>query len=444
MRNTEGLEAIYCVRVPATLIRGIGKTLGLIGLILAASTVSRAQNQQAITFQTLVNFNGVNGANPGLGPLIRASDGTLYGTSLFGGAYGGGNVFKITPSGSLVVIYSFCAQPSCTDGSIPGWLVLGSDGNLYGSAGTGGAYNNGTVFRLTPTGALTTLYSFCAMPNCSDGSGPGGLVQGTDGNLYGVATSGGNSSNQGVIFKVSPTGAMTTLYTFCSQPNCPDGAGLFSALIQASDGTFYGTTQFGGSYGGGEVFRITPGGALTLIYSFCAQPNCTDGSEPIGASLIQGPNGNLYGTAASGGANPGPYGFGGGAVFEVSLAGAYKTLYNFCAQSNCTDGNQPATLLQVGDGNFYGTTNAGGVNSNCSFSGPPGCGTVFKLTPGGELTKLHDFVGTDGELYLGGLVRGEGLTFYGPAWVGGSNGPGCIAGCGTVFSISIGRPLGRE
>jgi uncharacterized repeat protein (TIGR03803 family) len=214
MRNGKQ-EIIYGVRGSATLTGGWWRGMGLLCLVLATAVVSFAQDEQPSPdgggFKTLVNFDGTNGGNP-FSHLVQGTDGNLYGATSVAGANGGGNVFKITPSGSLTVLYNFCAQPNCADGSYPLWLVLGTDGNFYGLAGLGGAHSSGTVFKITPGGTLTTLYNFCTLANCTDGGFATGLVQGTGGNFYGTTTGGGNSTQNGVVFKITPEGAFTTLY----------------------------------------------------------------------------------------------------------------------------------------------------------------------------------------------------------------------------------------
>jgi uncharacterized repeat protein (TIGR03803 family) len=194
-------------------------------------------------------------------------------------------------------------------------LVQATDGNFYGTTSNGGvggncnSYNDdlcGTVFKITRTGKLTTLYTFCRKVNCSDGASPwAGLVQATDGNFYGTTSEGGNS-NVGTVFKITSTGELTTIYTFCTRGECYDGNEPISPLIQATDGNLYGTTYGGGEFGVGTVFKTTLGGKLTTLYSF----NSTDGSA-VCAGLIQSANGTLYGTTGGGGAD------GDGTVFEL-------------------------------------------------------------------------------------------------------------------------------
>jgi uncharacterized repeat protein (TIGR03803 family) len=378
----------------------------------------------AQVFKTLVTFNGTNGGVPFLMSLVQGTNGDLYGTTQYGGANDQGTVFEITPSGTLRTLYSFCAQTNCADGGYPSaGLVLGTDGSFYGTtSGSGG--NCGTVFRMTSGGALTTLHRF----DCTDGSGPQcALVQATDGNFYGTTYYGGASSSCvggcGTAFKITPQGALTTLHSFDST----DGAYPSAGLVQATDGSLYGTTSAGGDtpcvlgLGCGTVFKITSAGELTTLHRFADDANLVDGGNPGGA-LVQASDGKLYGTASHGGL----YGF--GTVFEITPGGTLTTLHSF----DSTDGAYPtAGLIQATDGNLYGTTDGGGTNSVC---GTIGCGTVFKITPGGALTTLHDFCAqtdcTDGVDPFGGLVQATDGTFYGTT--NGNPEPG------TVFSLANG------
>jgi len=393
----------------------------------AAAIGSRAQ-----TFTTLVSFDGADGAEPLFMSLIQGPDGNFYGTTSGGGASSDGTVFKITSAGTLTTLHSFDG----TDGSTPyAGLVQATGGNFYGTTYGGGAHDCvvngvsqgcGTVFEITPAGALTTLYSFCAQTNCSDGVGPvGGLVQGTDGNFYGI-TGGGGAYSAGTVFKITPAGTLTTLYSFCAQSGCTDGGYPAAGLVQGTDGSFYGTTSAGGTSNGcaphvgcGAVFKITPAGTLTTLYSFCSQTGCTDGSEPW-AGLVQGTDGNFYGTTAGGGVK-GNY----GTVFKITPAGTLTTLHSF----DGTDGSSIyAGLVQATDGNFYGTTAQGGAS---------GYGTVFEITAGGTLATLHSFAGEDGAVPYVGLVQATNGYFYGATSWGGTSG-NCSRGCGAVLSLNVG------
>jgi uncharacterized repeat protein (TIGR03803 family) len=252
------------------------------------------------TFNTLNYFKGTG---YGIGPssaLMQASNGNLYGTR-YDIVTGAGTLISITPSGELSLFYSFCAQSGCADGSNPyGGLVQGSNGNLYGTTEQGGANQAGTVFEITAAGALTTLYSFCSKRGCIDGDAPStGLVQSTDGDFYG--TTSGAGVGGGTIFKMTPSGELTTLHTFCAQRGCPDGSGPVTSLILAPDGNLFGITAYGGAYQKGTAFEITPSGVLTTLYSFCSQADCADGELPTG--LMLDTDGNLYGTTEAGGAS---------------------------------------------------------------------------------------------------------------------------------------------
>jgi len=390
---------------------------------------------QALT--TLLNFDGANGDTPYNAPLIQGTDGNFYGTASGGGTYDQGTVFKMTPAGALTTLYTFCSQLYCTDGADPqAGLVQASDGNFYGTTYWGGAYAQGTVFKITPAGDLTTLYSFCSQTNCADGEYPeAGLVQASNGNLYGTTVAGGSTSTclgcgYGTVFEITLAGQLTTLYSFCSQEGCADGVNPVDGLVQATDGNLYGTTSLAGAYGGGTVFGITPAGQLTTLYSFCAQTNCTDGYYPQ-AGLIQASDGNLYGTTYYGGANWANNNFGfGGTVFEISLTGQFNTLYSFCSQANCSDGTYPdAGLVQASDGNFYGTTEGGGIYYGICHIG---CGTAFEITPAGQLTTLHDFNLSGGGYPYSGLLAANG-NLYGSTGLGGSRFGGVI------FSLPIGQ-----
>jgi uncharacterized repeat protein (TIGR03803 family) len=376
----------------------------------------------AQVFTIIHNFVGFpsDGQWPYAG-LLQASDGNFYGTTSGGGAYGGyeyGTVFKITPSGTLTVLHSF----NSADGDNPlAGLVQGSDGNFYGTTYYGGANEHGTVFKITPDGTPTTLYSFCSQSRCSDGSQPhAGLVQGRDGNFYGTTEGGGILNNEcggcGTVFQITPSGALTTLYSFCSQSNCTDGYILLAGLVQGTDGNFYGTTTYGGANGDwGTVFKITLSGTLTTLHSFSG----SDGVWPF-AGLVQAGDGNFYGTTLGGGAN------GQGTVFKITPGGTVATLYSFCSQNNCSDGANPqAGLVQATDGNFYGTTYAGG---------PSDYGTVFKITPNGTLVTLHSFGGGDGARPSGAVIQATDGNFYGTTSGGGANNDG------TVFRLLNVRP----
>jgi uncharacterized repeat protein (TIGR03803 family) len=389
-----------------------GRQSGAFGGNEATSRETIPSTAPVPTFKTLVNFDGTNGANGA--NLIQGTDGNLYGTS--GG--GPGLLFKMTPAGNLTPVYNFCSESGCTDGNGPGDLALGTDGNFHAGTAFGGAFGFGTLFKITKKGALTTLYNF----DGGDGGSFKYLVQGSGGNFYGTTTNGGNvtecsDNGCGTVFRITASGTLTTLYNFCGQTGCGDGAILFDSLIQGPNGEYYGATWGGGPANGGTLFAITPEGTLATLYSFCAvnYPFCADGTNPI--TLVLGGDGNFYGATASGGDNA-------GTVFKITPRGTLTTIYNFCTLVGCTDGSGPRDgLIEGSDGNFYGTTYYGGANNE---------GTVFQITPTGVLTTLHSFDGTDGSYPIGLLFQATNGTFYGTTSIGGSSGDG------TIFSLSVG------
>jgi len=423
-----------------------------IAFVLCAFCLVAAISSPAQTFTTLYSFcsqiNCADGTSP-QGELVQGTDGNLYGTTDGYGANGsGGTVFKVTTGGSLTTLYSFCDTVGCwQNGDTPeGPLVLATNGDLYGTTRGPGAGcpagGCGTVYKITPAGALTTLYGFCSQTNCTDGESPNaGLVQATNLDLYGTTEFGGAYPNCyaglgavtcGTIFEITPRGRLTTLHNFCAQIGCPDGYFPQAAsLIQASDGNLYGVTPYGGAYcvplGCGTVFKMTLNGTFTTLYSFCESGgNCPDGAVPgyfpgTGPGLVQGSDGNFYGTTSVGGT------YNLGTVFRITPAGKLKTLYSF---DGGTDGAYPQPgLIQATDGNFYGITSAG------NNAGPSG--TIFSMTPGGTLTTLHTFCSepncTDGAFPSGGLVQATNGAFYGTTSEGGAS-----LFDGTVFSLSVG------
>lgn len=386
----------------------------------------------AQTFTTLMHFKGTNGWLPDT--LVQGRDGSFYGTTAYGGTFYKGTVFKAAAS-SRLQLYSFCSQANCPDGSVPGGIALGPDGNFYGTTAMGGLYDRGTVFKITPTGHLTTLYSFCPQAGCQDGDQPSGLVLGNDGNFYGTTVYGG-TLNAGTVFRIAPAGRLETLYRFCSQVNCSDGSAPEGNLIQADDGNFYGITNDGGvneecgylQNGCGTVFNITPEGVLTSLYRFCSSgyPTCPDGNSPRGG-LVQAADGALYGTT---------YGIAlqtGGTLFKIR-SGVFSTLYTFCSLPGCTDGQGPwGELVQGTDGNLYGSTLGGGANRQ---------GTTFKFSASsGVLTGLYSFCSQphcDDGLQPIGVIQDTNGLFYGTTLEGGGGTCDANNGCGTIYSLDMG------
>jgi uncharacterized repeat protein (TIGR03803 family) len=401
-RNPAWRPGVGCLTAMNKPLSGKRLILGvLLRALWAAVLVSPAfQAGAGVVFTSLHSFSVfTNGATPASG-LVWGGGGNFYGTTSQGGANNQGTVFKITSNGVLTSLYSFTGDK---DGANPyAGLAQGSDGSFYGTTTGGGTNHVGTVFKITTNGMLTSLYSFTGG---YDGASPHAvLAQGNDGSFYGT-TQGGGTNNAGTVFKITTNGALTSLYSFSSN----DGAQPQSGLVQGSDGNFYGTTKYGGLSSSGTVFKITTNGALTRLYSFTGG---NDGVFPLG-ELAQVTDGNFYGTTEYGGTNNQ------GTVFKISATGALTSLYSFKGGS---DGADPrGGLLQGSDGNFYGTTYSGGANNQ---------GTVFRIGADGVLTSLYSFTANNGAHPVAGPVLGSDKNFYGTTLEGGTN------DIGTVFKIS--------
>ena len=377
-------------------------------LLLLAGVLSRTHAQ---TLTTLWQFGnpGTNGFSPEAG-LAQGGDGYFYGTTYFGGntnlnnGAGYGTVFRISSTGTLTTLYQFGGL--LTDGIFPkARLVQGKDGYFYGTTFGG----QGTMFRISSVGALTTVHQFSGATN--DESPVAGLVQGADGDFYGTSY-GGGTNYQGTVFRISSTGSLTTLHQFGGVAT--DGRYPEAGLIQASDSNFYGTTYSGGTNNLGTVFRIDSGGSLTTLHQFSG----LDGAFPQ-SGLTQGADGYFYGATFSGGTN------GDGTAFRISSAGSFTTLWQFGG----ANGRDPdAEPVQGSDGYFYGTTVQGGA-TNCIG----GCGTIFRISPAGTLTTQYKFGvrATDGQFPETPLVQGADGCFYGTTINGG------IYGNGTVFKLVV-------
>jgi len=351
--------------------------------------------------RTLHTFAGSpDGAQP-YGGLVAASNGNYYGTTYSGGGSDQGTVFSMTGVGTLSVIYNF---GGAVDGANPAaGLIQGSDGFLYGTTYGGGTSNAGAVFKVGTTGTLTALHSFTGG---SDGGNPqAGIVQGSDSNYYGT-TSGGGTSGAGTLFVVFPSGEFISSYSFTGGL---DGANPKAGLVQGTDGNFYGTAYSGGASNAGTVFRYSLGNGLTPLYNFTGGE---DGANPQG-TLVEGSDSNFYGTTFAGAA-----GF--GTVYRITPSGTLTVLWIF---GGSLDGGNPEAGLILGeDGDFYGTTSAGGSR---------GVGSAFKITRNGGWTTLYDFTGgTDGGTPLGGLLQVSATNFLGTASAGGND------SLGTVFNLT--------
>jgi uncharacterized repeat protein (TIGR03803 family) len=388
-------------------------------LSVATAVVVQAQN-----FTTLVSFDGTNGAYPS-STLVQGIDGNFYGTA-------SSTLFKLTPTGGLTTLYEFCSKPNCTDGSSPSGLVLGTDGSFYGTTATGGSNSNefctsgcGTVFKITSAGKYSTIYNFCSRPKCADGFQPDvSLIQASDGSFYGTTGGGGTSRRGfGTIFRITAEGKLATIYRFQKSED-DTGYDPTGPLMQGTDLNLYGTTVYGGEASGengaGTAFLVFTSG-LVGFSSFGLTVD--SGVYPLGG-LVEALDGNLYSTTSDGGQ------YGRGTVSESGLGdGMLGTLYSFCAFPNCADGGGPhAGVIQATDGSFYGTTTLGGTNGDG--------GTLYKITSSGALTTLYSFCAqtncTDGNSPIGGLLQATNGKFYGMTLQGGAY------GIGTIFSVGLG------
>jgi uncharacterized repeat protein (TIGR03803 family) len=454
-------------------------------LAFSQSVLSAQTTTQSILYAFT---GGSDGASPN--PLIQGSDGNFYGTAVFGGnslttapceqGIGCGTIFRLTSSGGFTTLYEFSGG---IDGAYPNQLIQGSDGNFYGTTILGNDSANcqdpsgniigcGTIFRITPSGTFTVLYSFT---DGTDGAFPVSLIQGSDGNFYGT-TAGITSYGYGSIFQLTPSGSLATLYWFSGGA---DGS-LPLGLVQGSDGNFYGATQAGGGSFCvcGTIFSITSSGSLTTIYTFTGE---SDGGESVrrddvsarqrnlvfssgdrrttfsdmgdshsgpvadivvnqgggggggvricqtcvsrgalayASPLIEGINGNYYG------AQRGVSGYTtvDGTIFDVSPSGAITTLYTFGAGGTLPGTIYPLTLGT--DGNFYGEYSS----------------TIFEITASGNYTTYFDLSATDAQYPNGALIQGADGKFYGPGDGGDTN--DCNGnGCGTIYTLTALPPL---
>ncbi len=364
------------------------------------------------TFTKLHDFSGGDGFNP-LSALVVGADGTLYGLTNEGGQNGFGTLFKLDTSGIFTSLHDFYDGINAHPGSYPlAAMVVGADGALYGSTENGGAADAGTLFKFETNGTFTQLHDFSAASVASTRSA---LAAGTDGSMYG-STEFGGVGNLGTLFKLEGNGTFTNLHEFHGF----DGAHPIAALAAGPTGALYGATAAGGTssdgtfYGGhGTLFKLADDGTFTKLHDFTG----VDGSHPEVAPLVVGPDGALYGSTRSGGANDL------GTLFKLEANGVFTKLHDF----SVADGAEPRSALVVGlDGALYG--------SAVSLDG--GNGTLYKVATDGSFTRLHVFNGMDGTDPEGGLVVGPDGALYGSTYSGGAYGDGTFyGGFGTLFKL---------
>jgi uncharacterized repeat protein (TIGR03803 family) len=417
-------------------------TLIAVSAVISGLLATSAPALAADTEQVLYSFSGgTDGTYPG-GALVLDSLGNLYGTA-GGGANGLGEVFELSPAQgggwTETVIYSFCPVPGCADGSGPnGPLIFDSMGNLYGTARDGGSSGCGVVFELSPVNGAWTesvLYSFATKNGCTPESG---VIQDSQGNLYGTASAGG-AYNRGAVFELTAgTWTEMALHSFHA-PNSKDGTYPETGLVMDANGNLYGVTYAGGnnvvcSGGCGIAYELSQNGqggwTEVILHDF--KENSKNGYRADSA-LILDQAGNLYGTAADGASNLH------GTVFELSPSAkgvwTETILHSFTAFKG---GQGPSGLVMDAKGNLYGATNNGGNHiKNC---GGGGCGLVFKLTPSKTKwtdTVLFSFNGKNGARPDAAMIFDGAGNLYGITGQGGSG--SCdndeVLGCGTVFEI---------
>ena len=426
--STCGVESVIKCVSPPILFRPMLRRCFLSVAVLLSTGTSVVMGQVP-SITTLAHFSGANpgtpeGSSP-QGALIFGADGQLYGTAEQGGAgsgSGNGVAFKMTTGGTVTTLAEFGGT---TTGSSPnGTLTLADDGYYYGTTAAGGSDGDGTVFQLTPTGTLTTLYTFKELTKKDTGTVPKThLTRGKDGYLYGTTSQGGNNG-YGTIFKILPGSPNTPIRVvdFSGQGGNARGS-LPSALLLATDGNFYGTTEGGGIYSNGTVFRLTPVGAFTTIADFGSLTGTYTGPISPRSELIQVASGVMYGTSAGGGTSAA------GTVYSVTTAGVNKVVINFTGDTGSYVGSTPeAPLYLATDGYFYGTTRLGGTSQR---------GTVFRFIPGGVFKSLIQFTGgatVYGAYPRAPLVQDNEGHLFGTTSGGGQN------SLGTIFSLTDALP----
>jgi uncharacterized repeat protein (TIGR03803 family) len=362
------------------------------------------------SFTDLYSFNTASGYTPYAG-VVLAPDGNFYIGTHTGGT-GDGTILRLTPSGGATVLHNFAG----TDGSNPsGNLAVGIDGKLYGATIVGGQGSGaaGTFYSITTAGSFNSLYTF--VDATLNSYGPSNrIIQTSDGTFYGVTVTEG-AHNNGSVFSVTTSGTASTLYSFAggTDQKFPGGG-----VIEGSDGNFYGTTSDyiadGGSAGGyGVVYQLTPAGKITILHTF----DQTDGEAPTGP-LVQGADGYFYGTTTLGGSSS--Y----GVIYKVSSTGSFEVLHNFTHVG--TDGGVPSDgIMLAADGNFYGGSVEGGDGGEGS-----GGGTIFKMTPSGTVTTIYNFcalsICADGEAPYAPPTQGTDGNLYGTASKGGADSVGAF------------------
>lgn len=381
-------------------------------LTFLAMLVAFAATSAYAQYSVLYNFESKSG--DGYSPegfVAQGDDGGLYSTTEYGGDVGSldisGTAFKVTPEGHESILHNFCAQKSCTDGAFPyGGLTLRPDGHFLGVTIFNGGFQDGsgTIFDISQTGSLTTLHTFTGGVDGADPSAT--LILGPDGSFYGTTRFGGGQ-NCGTIYKITGT-VFAIVHSFDDVHGCNP----IQPLVLGTDGNFYGTTQAGGTAGTGVVFQLqVPSGkasVLTVLADFSS------------SNLIEGSDGNFYGTGLAG--------IGFGSVFKITPTGTVTVLHDL---NGTTDGSDPQGLVLATNGNFYGVAAGGG-----SFSD----GTLFQVTPTGSFSVLYTFDGTTGSAPVNLVQHTNGLLYGDTIQGGTASACKSIDGCGVFFSWDGGLP----
>jgi len=377
----------------------------LLTLALCGSLVPRWANAQ--TYEVLHSFTGPtsDGNDPGF--ILVEPDGTIYGTTVWGGtSYTNGTAFKLSPEGKETILYNFNAAY----GAWP-YKLLAWNGEFYGSTYQGGAHRAGAIFKLDKTGNEVVLYSFPYHTG-----GPGLDLVDDKGNFYGT-THWSGAYGAGSIFKMDSSGKLTTLYSFTG-----GGEEMPCCLVRDNQGNLYGVTE-PQSPGSGTVFKLDTTGQLTTLYTFTGG---ADGEE-ASTNLVLDGSGNLYGGTGDGGDLNCQSPYGCGTIFMLDPSGNKKVLYSFTGPP---DGEDPWSLIRDAAGNLYGTTYGGG-DPSCR------CGTIFKLDSNGKETVLYAIPSFSDGRNPQSLVFGKAGEFYGTTYIGGdSSCGGAGEGCGTVFKLT--------
>jgi uncharacterized repeat protein (TIGR03803 family) len=394
MGSTKRLGNFSKIRLGAAL-------MSVMVLCFGAATTRSARAQ---TLHVLYNFAGSSDGGDPFASLIRDAAGNLYSTVDYGGTSFAGAVFKVAPNGTETVLYSFSGG---SDGAYPfSPVVRDGAGNLYGTTSMGGSANAGVVFKVDANGTETVLHSFTGG---QDGVTPiGGLLRDKAGNLYGTTSQGG-TSNDGVLFKITPRGKEIILHTFTGSTK--DGKyPSYTSLLSDAQGNLYGVTEEGGAADGGILYKLSTSGKLTILHSF--KGGTTDGCNVLGTPFMDAA-GNFYGTTSSCGTHML------GTVWKVDQSGKEKVLHSFAGGT--ADGEYPlAGVIVDADGNIYGNTETGGSDD---------VGTVYEISKSGKFALLHSFNGTDGKYPYGSFVQNAKGTLFGTTQNGGT------IGYGTVWKI---------